>query len=120
MLRAQIRIVKIVIRNFIYEVLISLLISLMLGIIGLTFLKGSLLFLVQCYFLGFTLIDAYYEIRHFSIKESARRSWNYAGVSLAVGLVAYLLLLLPLIGALLGPIVGSVTATLAIDRLERG
>lgn len=112
---AQVRMFKVNIRSFILEKVIVALIGVALGIIFFTkFLTGPATFFIQCYFIGFAIFDNYTEQFHLSIKESSKLSLQYLGVVLAIGLVLFVVMHIPIVGTLLGPIVGAVTLTLAM------
>lgn len=109
---AQKRMIKVSLRCWVYEIIITALLSLALGIIGLGIIKSVLVHFVQFYFLGLAFLDNYHEQFHLSIKESFASSKKHMGAAIAIGSVSYFLFLIPLFGAIVGPILGSVSATL--------
>jgi len=115
---AQKRMIKVSIFTFIMELIVSIIIKIAFSIIGLDLLKAICLFLTQCFFLGFAMVDNYNEIHHLEIKESYKHTLQYAGVAVGIGLVLYLLILLPVIGPFLGPLIGAIAATLIMHELE--
>lgn len=118
-LKAQIRMIKVSIRAWIMESLIIMIIGAAFSMAGyLSFLKPVLVFGVQCYYLGFIIVDNYNEQFELSIKESARYTRSYMGVALALGLVLNLLLRIPIAGALIGPLIAAVTVTLVMYQLS--
>ena len=117
-IKAQIRMIKIVVRNFILENIVTILLGIVLSIFGLDFLETALVLLVHSYFLGFTIIDNYNELFGMSIRQSARCTRYYPGLAIAVGLTTYFLLLMPIIGAFLAPFFIAVMATLAFHDLR--
>lgn len=118
-LKAQIRMIKVAIRSWVLESILSLLIGIALSILGfLDFLKPVLIFGVQCYFLGWAVVDNYNEQFGLEIKESALYTRDYAGIALGVGMVLYVVLMIPLAGPIAGPIVAAVTATLVMYRMS--
>ena len=112
--------IKVVIRAYILETILTILISTVLSIADLEYLKFIPIFIVQCYFLGFVVIDNYNEIFDMSIKESEKFTREFAGLSVALGLITYLILIVPIIGAAVAPLLGGVTATLAMNELTSG
>lgn len=119
--KAQIRMIKVAFASWVLETLFSIGLDLMfkISIIGyLSFLKPALLFLIQCFFLGFAMIDNYFEQFDLDIKESLKASQYFLGVAVASGLVLYLFLLVPVVGTILGPILTAVTVTLVLYRLS--
>ncbi len=117
-IRAQIRMFKIVVRNFIMESIVSVLVKTALSIIGLTILEIPLILLVQCYFLGFAMVDNYNELFGMTIRQSAKTTQHYAGLAISVGITTYFLLLIPILGAFIAPFFAGVTATLALHDLS--
>ncbi len=116
--QAQIRMIKVVIRTYILELIATVAISIFFGIFGfLNWLEPSATFLVQCYFFGLVIIDNYNEQFGMSIKDSMTFSQNYRGVSLALGFVLYLFMLVPLVGVVAGTILVSVTAVLVLNQV---
>ena len=101
------------------ETVFSVLIGVVLGILNLEFFKVLLVLVVQAYFLGFVFIDNYNEILKLKIKESEKLTRQFAGVSIAIGGVAYLLMLIPVAGSIIAPIFGGVAATLAMYEVQK-
>lgn len=118
--RAEIRMIKVVILAYILEIIATVAIGVVLNILDLEYLKFVLVFAVQCYFLGFVVIDNYNEIFEMSIRESERFTRKYFGLSIALGLVTYMILLLPILGAAIAPLVAGVAATLAMNQVTKG
>lgn len=111
---AEIRMIKVVIRCYILEMILTVVISTGLRIIGLEYLKFIPIFLIQCYFLGFLVIDNYNEIFGMSIKESELYARRFLGLALAIGAGTYILLTIPIAGAIIAPLIAGVAATLAM------
>lgn len=83
------------------------------------FMKPVLVFAVQCYYLGFTIVDNYNEQFGLSIKDSAKYTYqNHLGVALGVGLILNILLFIPVLGVVVGPLLSAVTATLVMYQLS--
>lgn len=119
-LDAQIRMIKVVIRTYIMELIATTLVSVFFGIFGfLGWLEPLITFLIQCYFFGLVILDNYNEQYGINIKESLEMSKNYRGVSLALGLVLYLFMLVPLIGVVAGTILVSVTAVVVLNQIAK-
>lgn len=117
-IRAEKRMIKAVIAAFIMETIFSFIAKLFLGIFGLDMLGTIVAMLIQCYFLGFVMLDNYNELFDVSIRESEKICRAFAGVTVGIGLVTYILLLIPVIGAVVAPFVGAVTATLVMHDLK--
>lgn len=117
-LKAQVRMIKVSVFTYAMELIASIILSIILSLLGLKFLKIALLFLVQCFFLGFAMLDNYNEINRLSIKDSFANTRHFPGASTGIGLIMYLLMLVPLVGPLLGPLTGAVAATITMRKLE--
>ncbi len=112
------RMVKITIRNFFLETIFSWIAIAVLAILGLSFIKIVVVFIIQAYFLGFTLIDNYHEIRNLDIKKSEALTRNYPGVAIGVGAGFTLLLAIPILGPILAPVLAGVTAARTMFDLQ--
>ncbi len=117
-IKAEIRMIKIVFRNFIIENILMFLMGGVLSMFALAWIKAPIFILIQAFFLGFAVLDNYNEIFGMSIKQSAKLTTYYPGLSVAVGLTTYFLLLIPLLGAFLAPFLVGVVATLAFHELR--
>lgn len=118
-LKAQIRMIKAVFRTYILEMIFTALIKFSFNMLdAYAFLEPAFIFTVQCYFLGFLVIDNYNEQFHLSIKDSAKYTKQFAGVAIAIGLVLNVFLLIPLIGPIVGPMIAAVTVTLIMYRIS--
>ena len=116
---AQVRMFKVGIYAWVMELLFTIAFKIFFGIFGaIDFLQPACVFAVQCYFLGFAILDNYHEQFELSIKESSRYALNYVGVAAAAGLVAYLMMLVPVAGVIAAPILTSVAVTLAMYELS--
>ncbi|MCF8247483.1 MAG: EI24 domain-containing protein [Saprospiraceae bacterium] len=115
---AEMRIVSSTILAWILETIARfLVVNLALNILGFDGLKQPVGFLIQCYFLGFAMVDNYHECFRLTVSQSEKRTRRAGlGVALGTGLVAYLLMYVPVIGAFAAAIIGGVAATLAMER----
>lgn len=115
---AQFRMIKVSFRNYIQEIIIGTAFGIILGIFGLSWLKGSVLMVVQFYFIGFAFMDNYYEQGNLKIKESAKYIREHMYAAIIIGGVGYILFMIPLLGAILGPFVCAVAATLYLYNVS--
>jgi len=115
--KAQKRMVVVVIFSYAMESFCSVLLGIGLGIINLETIKPIGVLLIQCFFLGFVIIDNYNEIFHMSVKQSFRYTKHYAGVALAIGIPVYLVMLMPILGTIAGPVIGAIVATVSMNQL---
>lgn len=111
MIMSQIRIIIVSLRNWIFELVIGVGVSIVIGVFGPDWLEDILKFVVGCYFVGYLFIDNYNFAFNINIKESTQIVRRHAGAALTVGLVAKILFLLPVLGSLLVSFICSVGAT---------
>ncbi len=113
--KAQFRMFAVGIYAWVMTMLFSIPVKIAFGFLGfLDFLQPTALFLVQAYFMGFTIVDNYSEQYELSIGESARYANLYPSISLAVGIVISLLLWVPIAGPLVAPLLAAVAATMVL------
>lgn len=113
--QAQIRMIKVTIRIWILELIVTIGLSIFFGIFGfLDGLEGTATFLVQCFFFGLLILDNYSEQFGLSIKKSIKFNQQFPGIALALGMVLYILMLVPLVGVIAGTILVSVTAVIVM------
>ncbi|MCB0593793.1 MAG: hypothetical protein KDD28_06855, partial [Phaeodactylibacter sp.] len=116
---AQVRMIKVGIYAWVMELLFTMAFKIFFGIFGfIDFLQPACVFAIQCYFLGFAILDNYHEQFELTIKESSRYALNYIGVAAAAGLVAYLLMLVPVAGVIAAPILTSVAVTIVMYEIS--
>ncbi|MCC6723874.1 MAG: hypothetical protein IT258_05150 [Saprospiraceae bacterium] len=115
---AEIRIFKVTFIAWMLEVIARfLIVKLALGILGFDSLEKPVSFLIQCYFLGFSMVDNYHECFDLKVSDSEKRTRGVAiGVAVAIGLVAQVLMVIPGLGAVVATMLGGVAATLAMER----
>ncbi len=118
-IQAQVRMFKVVLFAYVMETLTTILVGVGLSILGIGVVKPVFSFVIQCFFLGFVIIDNYNEIFHMSIKQSFKYTRQYTGVSIGIGIVVYVLMLLPVLGAFLAPLLAAVTATITMYELDK-
>ncbi|MBL0026776.1 MAG: hypothetical protein IPO98_18115 [Saprospiraceae bacterium] len=111
MIMSQVRVINVSIRNWIYELIIGIIISVAIGIFGPEWMTDVLKFLVGSYFVRFLFIDNYNFAFDLSIKESTAIVRKHAGAALLVGMVAKILFIIPVLGALFVSFICSVATT---------
>ncbi len=116
--KAQIRMFKLVVFNFAIELIIAALLGIVLGIIGMGWLKAFFMFFVQCFLMGFLVIDNFNEIQGSGIRTSFKRTKKYLGAAIGLGLPIYLIMFVPVIGTIVGPLLGVVASSLLMFELE--
>ncbi len=115
---AEFRIFSSTILAWVFETITRfLVVNLALGMLGFDWLKQPTGFLIQCYFLGFAMVDNYHECFDLKVAQSEKRTRRVAvGVALGTGMVAQILMYVPLLGAFAASVIGAVAATLAMER----
>ncbi len=111
--------IRVAIRNFIYQLLLTI----GLFFIGLFPVLGWLspifLFGISTYFYGFSFIDYALESKHINYKNSLSFIQKNKSLSIGIGLPYVLLLLIPFIGLILAgffAIISTVSATIAVHE----
>ena len=117
-IQAQVRMVKVSLMAWMLEIVVTALVSAGLGIMDANWLKSPLTWVIQCYFLGYVVMDNYFEHYGVQVKQSAVLVRQATGLALVVGLIAYVLLSVPVIGAVLGPFIACIVATLALFEMD--
>lgn len=119
-MKAQIRMIKVSFQSYIMEIIFTSLIGVAFSLsifAFLGFLKPVLIFGVQCFFLGFAVMDNYSEQFNMTIKESLKLSKEYIGIAIGTGLVLQVFFAIPAFGPLVGPFLSAVAVCLAMYAL---
>jgi len=109
--RAQIRMVIILGRKWLYGLLMYVLVYILCSVTQTSFLITYIMIFIYGYFLGFAFLVNYLEQYDFSLKKSAKRIQSHFGASIVFGLLATFLLHIPLVGPLLVPFLCGIAAT---------
>ena len=117
-LGAQVRMIKVAMLSYFLESVWSIIANIALGLVGLSVLSSVIAVLIQCFFLGFAIVDNYNEVYHMTLKQSFRYAKVYFGVSLAIGLGVYALMIIPVFGTILGPLTGAIVAAITMHELS--
>jgi CysZ protein len=113
--------VSMAVRNFIYQLVITVALLIIGFIPILGWLSPILLFGVSSYFYGFSFIDYALESKQLNYGQSVRFVQKNKVLSAGIGLPYVILLLVPFIGLILAgffAIVSTVSATIAIHKKE--
>ncbi len=123
--KAEIRMIKVAIRSWIYELIATILITIIFEIFGLGWLKYPFIYFAQFFFVGLAFLDNYLEQFKIDIKDSFAIIYQHVGASVAIGMLSLSLVFIPIIGPVVGPILGAVSAAIyfhyenvAIDYIE--
>lgn len=118
-LHAEWRMIKVALYCLIMEKLANIPIAIVTGILPFeAILEPVLQFFVSCFFLGFAILDNYNEIFKLRIRESFKATGPMFGIAMAIGMVTFLLMYIPLIGAIAGTLLGAVVCTIILEENE--
>ncbi|MFH1319123.1 MAG: EI24 domain-containing protein [Bacteroidota bacterium] len=105
-------------RNLCVELLLIVLLFFFAFIPVVGLISTPLIFIVECYFYGFSMIDYSNERQKLTVRESTAFIGRHRGIAIANGAMFYLLLLVPVIGLMVAPSYGVVAAAIAADRVR--
>jgi len=108
--KAQIRMIKVMGRKWLYGLLMYILVSILCGLSNKDYLTDVIMFFVYGYYLGFAFLDNYLEQYKFSLKNSSKCIQRHFGASVVFGVFASVLMNVPLLGPLVVPVVCSIAA----------
>jgi len=111
-LKAEIRMVKVMIRSAIQSLIVQIILYLVLGLVDADFFHAPLMYLVHSFFIGLAFFDNYNEQQKLNIKESDICIRHQSGAATTLGIVASVGLLIPIIGPLAVPVFGAITANI--------
>lgn len=110
--------IKIALRNFFLEILVTLLLLLLAIIIFWIFpLIPILILLAESYFFGAVLMDYRFEKDEYSIREGIKKCRKLPGIPIGIGLLFNLILLIPLIGVMFGPVLAIIAAHESVNHI---
>jgi CysZ protein len=110
--------IKLALRNMLWQTVytISILILSLIPVIGwITPLLGLL---VECYYLGFSMIDYSCERNKLSTSQSIGFIGRHKGLAIGNGMVFYLMHFIPLLGWLLAPSYAVIAATISLYKAK--
>ncbi len=113
MISDVIRGVRIALRNILWEIFLTLLLTIagfLVPVIG-NIITTALIFLVQAYYAGFGNMDYILERKRFSVKESVAFVGAHRGIAIGNGAGWLVIMLVPVLGWFMAPVLGTVAAT---------
>ena len=110
--KAEIRMIKLMIINFVKGVIAHGIINAGLHILGFSSLSPIIMFFVYGYFIGYAFFDNYNEQYEKTIKESQYIVRKHFGASVGLGVFISVMLYIPLVGPIFAPIFGGITASI--------
>jgi len=117
-LKAQMRMISVSFRSWIMEIIATALIGVAFSFLFfIDFLEPVVVFGIQCFFLGFAVMDNYAEQFDMKIKESLKLSRKYLGVAIGTGLVLQIFFAIPAVGPVVGPFLSAVAVCLVMYHL---
>lgn len=109
---AQIRMVLVMGHKWIYGLLMYILVSVVCGLLSISYLTDFIMFFVYSFFLGFAFLDNYLEQFHLTIQESSKHIQSHYGAAVVLGIFASIGMSIPVIGPILIPFICAVAATI--------
>ena len=70
------------------------------------------------FYLGFAVLDNYYEIFGLKIRASFKKIQSHAYLTLYIGILLTLFMYVPIIGGLVGTIIATIIGVLALNDVE--
>lgn len=111
-INAEIRMIKIMFQSFFKGYAASIVLSILLGFIGMKTIGPFIMFFVYSYFIGYSFIDNYNEQFDIKIKTSLLKIRQHVGAAVVLGVVVNAIIFIPILGPFIAPFFGSVAATL--------
>ncbi len=109
---AQIRMMLVMGHKWIYGLLMYIFVSIVCGILSISYLTNFIMFFVYSFFLGFAFLDNYLEQYHFTIQRSSKHIQAHFGAATVFGVFASIGMSIPVIGPILVPFICAVSATM--------
>ena len=106
--------IKLALRNFFWQTIITIFILLLSFIPLLGSIAPVIAALVECYYYGFSMLDYSCERHHLSPAESIHFIGQRRGLAIGNGLVFYLMHFIPFVGWVLAPSYALIAATISL------
>ena len=111
-IKAEMRMIKVMIRSFVYTFIVNILLNIGLSILGFSYALPAFMFVVTSYFIGLGFLDNYNEQQKLNVKESDICIRYNSGAATTLGVLASVGLVVPIIGPLLVPVFGAIVANI--------
>ena len=111
-IKAEMRMIKVMIRSFIYTFIVNILLNIGLSILGFSYALPAFMFVVTSYFIGLGFLDNYNEQQKLNVKESDICIRYNSGAATTLGVLASAGLVVPIIGPLVVPVFGAIVANI--------
>ncbi len=112
------RSLKINVVNLLKEMALTLLLMLLSLVPGMVLITGPIILLLQFYFIGFGILDFYFE-RHLSYHATKEVVWKNLVFTLLTGFIFLLLFAIPMIGSIAAPLICTAASTLYMMSRQR-
>ena len=112
------RAIRLVFRNLLWQTVysVSILILSFLPVVG--WITPLLALSVECYYLGFSMLDYSFERNKLSSSQSIAFISRHKGLAIGNGLIFYLMHLLPVIGWVMAPSYAIIAATISLYKVK--
>jgi len=108
---AQVRMIKVMGLKWALGIAFYSIVSVVLGLAQIEFIKPVVMYLIYAYFIGFAFLDNYLEQFGYSIRESGECIQTHFGAATAFGVIAVVLMHIPFLGPLITPFICAIAAT---------
>ena len=110
--------IRLAFRNMLWQTVysVSILILSFLPVVG--WITPLLALSIECYFLGFSMLDYSFERNKLSTSQSIAFISRHKGLAIGNGLIFYLMHLLPVIGWILAPSYAIIAATISLYKVK--
>lgn len=118
LLKDILRGIRIALRNMLWQTVYTVSILILSFIPLLGWVTPLLALLVECYYLGFSMLDYSCERNKLSTSQSITFIGRHKGLAIGNGLVFYLMHLIPILGWLLAPSYAVIAATISLYKAK--
>ncbi len=113
-----IRGIKLALRNMLWQTVYTISILLLSFIPVIGWVTPLLALLVECYYLGFSMLDYSCERNKLSTAQSIGFIGRHKGLAIGNGMVFYLMHFIPILGWLLAPSYAVIAATISLNKAK--
>ena len=108
---SQVRIILVSVRNWFYELIIGIGVSVGVGIFGPDWMEDVVKFFVGAFFTGYLFFDSYYSMFDVKIKEVSFKIKEHIPAAVVLGTCVKLIFAIPFLGAIAGSVIGAIAVT---------
>jgi len=118
LMKDMVRGIRLALRNLLWQTVYTVSILLLSFIPVFNFFTPLLALLVECYYLGFSMLDYSCERNKLSTSQSIRFIGRHKGLAIGNGMVFYLMHFIPILGWLLAPSYAVIAATISLHKAK--